>query len=256
MKLNLIEVKPGRSYVAECDSLVIRVEDRPWEVGAWGDPADPYTVLDTRRIDGWIFTAERYGETLTEDDEIHFHDTIEQGHRGGREVVHQRGDGARARRVPEAGAHGMRSRHWLVYAERPGFRRQVYRVRKGPMHHLRAPRWTRGTWRLKFRPLDGSPAYWRDGPAYMPFRPARLRGPRWNLGWALISTRLGRNSVAKMRRLRDGTFPTSSAIALEVLDRCVAFHELSAHEQVAAIRDVVRHYGRGRATPPPRVALP
>lgn len=86
----------------------------------------------------------------------------------------------------------------------------------------------------------------------------RREGPRWTCGWGLMRRRRQGPLIAGIlfrippefslvESLRSGRYQTSPAIAAELLRESNDYAELTAHEQVAALRDVVRRYGPGRS---------
>lgn len=129
-------------------------------------------------------------------------------------------------------------------------RRRLWRLKRrifpgryiaGPYGRFRAPRW--------------SPPVLRKGPGYLAlyalgrYRTLAERGPRWRQAWGRkwynAWTRKTSNSF--LRRIRAGRFQTAPAVAVELLLECEGYRRLTAHQQVAALRDVARHYGPGRA---------
>lgn len=142
----------------------------------------------------------------------------------------------------------MRPRRRDEIEPRPWFRRRIFvKPQHGYYGRFHRPRWSPRRYPA-YRADDGEPRYWDSTMKGIPFRPLRLRGPRWRVAWGHRTFRIAHRHAWSqvLRRLRVGTYATSPAIALELLERCKTFHALTAHEQAAAIRDVVAHYGLGR----------
>lgn len=129
------------------------------------------------------------------------------------------------------------------------FKRRIFRARwhVGANGAFHAPQWSPRC--LGYPPHAAHPRYWSARTPGIPFRQPRLRGPRWRQAWGRqwFNAWSRKRSPTFLARIRAGLFQASSVIAVEMLVESAAYQRLTAHQQLAALRDVVKHYDAGRS---------